>query len=90
MKKEIFFCDKQRRRKNKGLSREKLSVSKFKVDSSRIPAPFHGFNIVHLSDLHGTLYGRHHEQLFHEIQQAGPDVVVMTGDMMDHKVEGMV
>ena len=54
-------------------------MSKFKVDSSRIPAPFHGFNIVHLSDLHGTLYGRHHEQLFHEIQQAGPDVVVMTG-----------
>lgn len=90
MKKDIFFCDKQRRRKNKGLSKEKLSVSKFGITSSRLPASFHGFTIVQLSDLHGTLYGRHHKQLLHKIRQAKPDAVVMTGDMMDHKIEGMV
>lgn len=88
--KHLFYCDMRRRRKNQGLSGEELSVSFVQAASSTLPASFDGFRIVHLSDLHGTLYGRRHRRLMKEIAQAEPDAVMMTGDMMDHKVRGMV
>lgn len=77
-------------REKKRLSREKLAVSKVNIASPDLPASFQGFTIVHLSDLHGTLYGKHHNRLLHKIRQASPDIVVMTGDMTDHQRDGMV
>lgn len=63
-------------------------MSKVEIASTNLPEAFQGFRIVHLSDLHGTLYGRHHGRLLHEIRLARPDMVVMTGDMTDHKRAG--
>lgn len=75
--------------RKKRLSREKLTVSKIEIVSPNLPPSFQGFTIVHLSDLHGALYGKHHCRLLHKIRQANPDMVVMTGDMTDHQPEGM-
>lgn len=72
------------------LSTERLTVSGVEIASPGLPESFRGFTIVHLSDLHGTLYGNHHRRLLHKIRQADPDVVVMTGDMTDHQADGML
>ena len=56
----------------------------YRIESYRLPEEFEGFRIVHLSDLHGAVYGKHNRKLVEEIQKAKPDIVVMTGDMADH------
>lgn len=55
----------------------------YKICSRQIPDAFKGFKIVHLSDLHGALYGRHNELLIRKIKDINPHVIVMTGDMAD-------
>lgn len=59
-------------------------VSHYRVAASNLPPAFCGFRIVQLSDLHGTLYGRHHQLLLGKIDEEKPDCIVMTGDMADH------
>ncbi len=56
----------------------------YKIKSYRLPEEFEGFRIVHLSDLHGAVYGKQNRKLIEGIQKARPDAVVMTGDMADH------
>lgn len=56
----------------------------YTIRSHKIPKEFDGFCIVHLSDLHGALYGEHNRLLVQAIRKAKPDVVVMTGDMADN------
>lgn len=61
-----------------------FQTTEYKIDSARIPAAFDGFRMVQLSDLHGAVYGKNSETLIREVKKAGPDIVVMTGDMMDN------
>lgn len=42
-----------------------------------------GFTIVHLSDLHSTKYGKDQKRLLKKIKDADPDIILMTGDMVD-------
>lgn len=55
----------------------------YKIYSKKLPPGFRGFRIVHLSDLHGALYGAHQELLLRQIKAARPQMIVMTGDMAD-------
>lgn len=55
----------------------------YTIHSRRIPAGFSGFRIVHLSDLHGHLYGPGNRRLIHKICSVRPDLILMTGDMAD-------
>lgn len=41
--------------------------------------------IVHLSDLHGASYGQDNSLVIQSIQEEQPDLVVMTGDMVDER-----
>lgn len=45
------------------------------------------FTIVHLSDLHSTSYGKNQKRLIKKIDNAKPDVVVLTGDIVDDLVD---
>ena len=56
----------------------------YTVESRRSPREFDNFTIVHLSDLHGEVYGRQNCELIRKIHAAKPDIVVMTGDMAEH------
>lgn len=40
-------------------------------------------NIVQLSDLHNYEYGQNNKRLINKIKNAKPDIIVMTGDMID-------
>ena len=50
-----------------------------------LPEQFDGFRIVHLSDLHGHEYGEGSGELLARVREQGPDLIVMTGDMIDRE-----
>lgn len=55
----------------------------YEIRSPKVPEPFDGFSMVHLSDLHGAVYGEKNRLLIEKIRELQPDLVVMTGDMAD-------
>jgi len=48
-----------------------------------VPAAFDGTRIVQISDLHNKRFGKGQHRLVEEIKAAQPDIIVMTGDMVD-------
>lgn len=42
-----------------------------------------GFTIVQLSDLHSTSYGNNQKRLIKKIDKVQPDIIVLTGDIVD-------
>ena len=51
------------------------------VESQKIPKAFDGFKIVHLSDFHGEPK----KGMVERVKAENPDVIFMTGDMVDDK-----
>ncbi|MBD5099332.1 MAG: metallophosphoesterase [Clostridiales bacterium] len=50
-----------------------------------LPAGFNGYKIVHLSDLHGHEYGENSEKLLGLVGEQKPDLIVVTGDLIDQE-----
>ncbi len=50
-----------------------------------LPQGFEGFRIVHLSDLHGHEYGEDSETLLAMVREQQPDLIVITGDLVDRE-----
>ena len=50
-----------------------------------LPEGFDGYKIVHLSDLHGHEYGENSEKLLGLVREQTPDLIVITGDLIDQK-----
>lgn len=61
-----------------------LLVREYKVESSRLPESFHGFKVVHFSDLHylTTIKEKEVKKLVDKINELRPDVIVFTGDLI--------
>ena len=59
--------------------REELSVAHYTVQTP-LTAPI---RIVHLSDLHGWRFGENNTRLVELVAQQQPDLILMTGDMLD-------
>ncbi len=58
---------------------------------SGLPEGFDGFTIVHLSDLHGHEYGEGSRELLALARAQSPDLIVITGDLIDQESQlGMV
>lgn len=62
-----------------------LTVTPVTVASRRIPAGFSGFRIAHLSDLHNARFGRGNAKLLKLLAGTGPDITVITGDLVDSR-----
>ena len=62
-----------------------LTVSKYYVNSEKIPEEFNNFKIVQLSDLHSKVFGKNNKRLVRKIEKIDPDIIVMTGDMICKK-----
>lgn len=58
-------------------------VSLYTVSSKRVPENFDGFCIVQISDLHNTQFGDDNGKLLAIIQQQEPDMIAITGDIID-------
>ena len=48
-----------------------------------MPKEFDGYNIVQISDLHSKLFGENNKKLIQKIKSLNPDIVVVTGDLID-------
>lgn len=60
-----------------------IVTTKIEIVSEKIPESFSGYKIVHISDLHNTEFGFRNKRLIRKIREASPDLIVMTGDMVD-------
>lgn len=60
-----------------------ITVSDYVIESEKLPESFDGFVIVHLSDLHNKSFGNHQERLIRQIKNQKPDMIVITGDLID-------
>lgn len=62
-----------------------LQVTHTDAAFTGLPAGFDGYRIVHLSDLHGHEYGQGNGELLALVGEQGPDLVVVTGDLIDQE-----
>ena len=60
-----------------------LETERFELSSSRLPEAFDGFTVVQLSDLHGKEFGPENERLLAAVRAAEPDLIAVTGDLVD-------
>ena len=65
-----------------------IDVSRMTVTSSRLPEAFDGYRVVQVADLHGKAFGNEQERLLNKIDREKPDLVVMTGDLIDSRRNG--
>ncbi|MCD8095267.1 MAG: metallophosphoesterase [Ruminococcus sp.] len=61
--------------------KNELTFYHYDIVSSKIPAGFDGFRILHLSDLHGKSYGSEGFRLVHSCEEFNPDIIVFSGDL---------
>lgn len=62
-----------------------LDVKEYKITNEMIADNFYGFKIVHISDIHygRTVNKKELEKLVNEVNLLKPDIVVLTGDLID-------
>lgn len=63
--------------------RRSLSVTTYTRTSPKLTAPI---TLALVTDLHSTLYGPGQEILLNAIHRQNPDLVLLSGDIADHKV----
>lgn len=62
-----------------------IEVNEWVIESPELPAGFDGFRIAQVSDLHNTEFGDENERLLKLLKEAEPDIIVITGDMIDSR-----
>lgn len=62
-----------------------LMITNITVNSERLPASFDGFRIAQVSDLHNTEFGSENCRLIDSLRVIQPDIVVITGDLVDSR-----
>ena len=60
-----------------------VTVTRYDISSEKIPPDFDGFRIVQISDLHNSGNSVMKESLISKTANAKPDVILLTGDMVD-------
>lgn len=60
-----------------------LVVSHYTYESAKLPLEFEGYRIVQISDLHNATFGVDNGRLLKKMQELSPDMVVITGDVVD-------
>ena len=60
-----------------------LRLNTFTIKSDNLPDSFNGYKIIHISDLHNATFGKDNEKLINMIADAEPDIIAITGDVVD-------
>lgn len=63
----------------------RIQVSRYRVNHAKIPNAFSGFKILHISDLHNKSFGKNQSTLLRIILKINPDVIIITGDLIDRR-----
>ena len=62
-----------------------LELNRYTISSDRLPKAFDGYRIAHVSDLHNTEMGKDNEKLLAILREADPDIIALTGDIIDSR-----
>ena len=62
-----------------------IVISRFTYASDKVPEAFDGFVIAQISDLHNKRFGTGQERLLEKLSAAEPDLIVVTGDILDRR-----
>ena len=62
-----------------------LEITEYGVQSEKIPETFDGFRIAQISDLHNDSFGENNRKLLDLLRETGPDIIVITGDLVDSR-----
>ncbi len=60
-----------------------IGVTHYTVVNDRIPAAFTDYKIAVISDLHNACFGKENRRLIEAIEQESPDMIAITGDLID-------
>ncbi|MDY4575558.1 MAG: metallophosphoesterase [Intestinibacter sp.] len=60
-----------------------LETKEYIIQNEKIPKEFDGYSIVQVSDLHSKSFGKNNERLLKKISELKPEIVVITGDLVD-------
>lgn len=61
----------------------RITVTEYTIKDNEIPESFSGYRIVQISDLHNAEFGSENELLLNNIRLLQPDIIVLTGDLID-------
>lgn len=63
-----------------------VKLTNYKIIDSKLPQSFNGYKILHISDFHNYVYGKDNIRVINKVKEATPDIIVITGDLIDaHK-----
>ena len=60
-----------------------VGVTRYCITSDRLPDTFDGYKIAVVSDLHNAQFGRDNSQITKIIKKEHPDMIAITGDLVD-------
>ena len=67
-----------------------LRTDSLTYTSTALPTEFDGLRIVQLSDLHNREFGKNNQRLYAAVKQAAPDLIFLTGDLVDEYAEAPI
>lgn len=59
-----------------------IGITNYEVANPKIPKAFHGYKIVHISDLHNKDFKG---KLKKKVRKINPDIILITGDLIDRR-----
>lgn len=62
-----------------------LELNCYTITSEELPEEFDGYRMAQVSDLHNAEMGKDNEKLLTMLQNAQPDIIVITGDLIDSR-----
>lgn len=65
-----------------------VRLNRITIKDRRVPVQFDGFRIAHISDLHNAAFGHGQERLLALTAECAPDVIAITGDLIDKRRPG--
>lgn len=63
----------------------RIVTTRYTVTNGKVPEAFDGFVIAQVSDLHNAAFGEDNARLLDALTEAGPDIIVITGDLIDSR-----
>ena len=62
-----------------------VELHRITVQSAGLPTAFDGARIAHVSDLHNASFGEDNQTLLQLLRQSQPDIIAITGDLLDSR-----